>query len=121
LALPQSLETQEDTPIELTLTGLGGNGSPLEFEVTADPVNGTLSGIPPDLIYTPNADFHGTDTFLFRSNDDTETSPESTFTLIVLPVNDPPVVSAQSLETNEGQPIEICCRSSSPAIQAMEQ
>ena len=36
---------------------------------TSDPLHGTLSGTAPNLTYTPDANYHGSDSFLFKAND----------------------------------------------------
>ena len=43
--------------------------STLTFMVVSDPDHGTLSGTAPNLIYTPDDDFNGTDGFSFTVND----------------------------------------------------
>ena len=50
----QSLTTGEDTPLAVTLTGSDPETDPLTFNV-GTPANGTLSGTPPNLTYTPTA------------------------------------------------------------------
>ncbi len=67
----------------------------LELDITTPPANGTLSGIQPDrsVIYTPNANFSGTDTFSFTGNDQATTSPPATITVNVGP-GPPPDVKA---------------------------
>ena len=42
-------------------------------------------------IYTPDADFHGTDTFTYASDDGFLNPSETTVTITVNPVNDAPV------------------------------
>jgi len=67
--------------------------------VTAPPAHGTLSsckwgyrrGVAYLLwTYTPNADFHGTDTFKYKVKDGALESAEATVTITVSPVNDRP-------------------------------
>jgi hypothetical protein len=45
-------------------------------------------------LYTPAANYSGTDTFTYRASDGTATSPEGTVTITINPVNDAPTVSA---------------------------
>jgi Tol biopolymer transport system component len=59
---------------------------PLELQIAGGPSNGTLSGINPQdnsVIYTPDANFTGTDSFTYTSNDQTTTSPPATVTINV--------------------------------------
>ena len=53
-----------------------GGVSPYAFEITVNPINGTLNGVAPDLIYTPNPDFAGMDSFTFLVTD-TESNTSS--------------------------------------------
>ena len=103
----QSVPTAEDTPAAITLTGSDVDGDPLTFSVTADPVNGTLDGTPPDLTYTPAADFHGSDSLTFTVNDGTVDSEPATVSISVTAVNDPPVANLQAVTTDEDTPVAI--------------
>ncbi|MAT77078.1 hypothetical protein CMK14_18275, partial [Candidatus Poribacteria bacterium] len=54
----------------------------------------------PNLVYTPNANFNGSDSFTFKVNDGKTDSAEATVTLTVTPVDDPPLIV--SLVPDEG-------------------
>ena len=59
---------------------------PLELQIAQPPAHGTLSLINPqdnELIYTPNANFTGTDTFTYTANDGKTTSPPAIVTVTV--------------------------------------
>lgn len=86
VATGQSVSTHENTPLEITLTGNDDDGDSLIFSVSGDPANGTLSGAMPDLIYTPNADFSGDDSFTFTVNDGSATSAQATVSITVTPM-----------------------------------
>ena len=68
------LESLSDQPLEIKLSGSDNENQSLSYEVITAPLNGTLSGVAPDLIYTPNAGFAGGDTFEFLVNDSIENS-----------------------------------------------
>lgn len=70
----------------------------LELAIASGPANGTLSGIQADksVVYTPNANFQGTDTFSFTGNDQTTTSPPATITVNVGPAPPPPPPDARA-------------------------
>lgn len=91
----------EDGAVAITLTATDQDGDALTYSVGTAPAYGRLSGTTPDLVYTPDANFHGTDTFTFIASDGLVASPEATFTLTVQPVNDVPVAQAQTVTTAE--------------------
>ncbi len=97
----QSVITDEDTAVAVTLTGSDVEGSGLSYAVTTNPANGVLSGTAPNLSYTPNANYNGSDSFTFTVNDGTVGSVAATVTLTVNAVNDVPVADAQSVTTDE--------------------
>ncbi len=53
----------------------------LSFSVITPPSNGTLTGSAPNLFYTPNANFSGTDTFTYVAQDGVASSNLATVTL----------------------------------------
>ncbi|MBC7933617.1 MAG: tandem-95 repeat protein [Rubrivivax sp.] len=93
-AVSQSVTTNEDTPLGITLTALQGDDTdPLTFTVQSGPAHGTLTGSAPNLTYTPAANYDGADSFTFTASDGTNTSNVATVSITVLAVNDPPLVS----------------------------
>ena len=65
----QSVTTTEDTPVAITLTATDEEPGALTLVVVTPPSHGTLTGTPPNVTYTPNPDFNGTDTFQFIATD----------------------------------------------------
>ena len=61
----QSLRTNANQSIDITLSGTDSDGSITGFSITEQPANGTLSGTPPNLVYIPENDFGGNDQFQF--------------------------------------------------------
>src|SRR6056297_1121023 len=102
--------TDEDTPVTVTLTGSDVEGDPLIFAIASAPASGSLGTInqvdatTAEVVYTPNADFNGADSFTFTVNDGTDTSPAQTFTITVNPVDDPPVAVDDSATVTEDDP-----------------
>ena len=103
----QSVNTAEDSPKAITLTGSDLDGDPLTFSLTSAPGHGSLAGTLPDLVYTPDPDFNGADSFQFLVNDGTSNSDPATITISVAPVNDNPVANDQSASTDEDTPVAI--------------
>ncbi len=65
----QTVSTDEETPINITLTGNDPDGDVFTYSIESQPANGTLSGTVPHLTYTPPTNFEGTDNFDFRVTD----------------------------------------------------
>ena len=63
----QSVSTDEDTALGITLTGSDPEGQALDFTILSAPSQGRLSGTAPDLTYTPDANFNGSDSFTFKA------------------------------------------------------
>ncbi|MGH9939844.1 MAG: Ig-like domain-containing protein, partial [Blastocatellia bacterium] len=80
----------EDTPGAIKLEGADLDANRLSFAVVTQPSKGRLSGSAPNLIYTPNLNFAGSDRFTFKANDGDKDSNIATVTITVRPVNDPP-------------------------------
>ena len=57
----QSVTTTQDTPVAIPLTGTDIDDNSLKFTIVPQPMQGTLSGTPPDLVYTPDPGFTGSD------------------------------------------------------------
>ena len=92
----QTVTTPEETAALITLSGSDGDGDTLTFEVVLGPSNGSLSGTPPSLTYTPAPNFNGVDSFTFKANDTKADSNVATVTVTVSPVNDAPVAVGDS-------------------------
>jgi len=107
VALPQALETEQETPLSLLLTGFDVDGDNITYQLVAGPLHGVISGTIPNLVYTPDNDYIGQDLFSFTISDGQLTSLEVQITISVLPVNYPPIADAQMLQTDEDIPVGI--------------
>ena len=85
----RSLSTAHATPVAITLTAGDIDGDALILAVVSAPAHGVLSGTAPDLTYTPNDGFSGTDSFTFTANDGIEESAPATISIVVASVVDP--------------------------------
>ncbi len=122
VAKAQTVETKEDTPLDIALSGSDADGDALTYEVVTQPGHGSLSfpnpspcqtslngspstncafqpsGLAPSdarqLIYTPDNNYVGPDSFTFKANDGSDDSDVVTVSLTVTAVNDAPTASA---------------------------
>src|SRR2546430_271170 len=106
-ATEQDIVTTEDTAPPITLSGTDVEGDALGFRIDQSPAHGTLSGTPPDVVYTPATNYNGSDSFTFRTNDSFEESDAATVTIIIVPANDAPIAVPQQLATNEDTELPI--------------
>jgi hypothetical protein len=93
----QSVATALNTAKAVTLASTDPNNDPLTFSVT-NPVNGTLSGTAPNLIYTPNPGFIGADSFQFTVTN-TTTGLSSNRATVSITVNRPPLTITADNQT----------------------
>ena len=102
-----SISLNEDGVLPFTLTGSDPEGAPLAFAVTVNPVSGVLSGTAPNLTYTPNLDFNGSDQLTFIVNDGEQDSSPAIISITVNPINDAPIAVTQTLNTPEDTDLQI--------------
>jgi hypothetical protein len=87
------VSTNEDTAVEITLTGSDIDEDSLTFSI-GEATNGTVSLDGAVVTYTPNANFNGSDSFTYTANDGTVASEAGTITITVSAVNDKPELSS---------------------------
>ena len=129
VATPQSVSTDEDVELDITLAGTDSEGSTLSYIISELPTNGELKDgsetiktddLPKTISsssvkYIPNNYYNGSDSFKFRvkdtGNSDGSNKKESSDALVSITINsinNKPVPTPQtSLKTNEDTPIEI--------------
>ncbi|MDC0654212.1 Ig-like domain-containing protein [Candidatus Marinimicrobia bacterium] len=75
-----SASTNEDTAKAITLVGADvDTGDSLTYSIVSNPSNGSLGSVSgAGVTYTPSANFNGTDTFTYKTNDGTGDSNTST-------------------------------------------
>ena len=103
-AQSDSLATPAGTAIQIRLYAIDAENDPLTYAITADPQHGAITGTPPLVTYTPNADYSGMDWFGFTANDGASTGPEA---LIVIAVQSAPTGNANRIRPYQQRPIQI--------------
>jgi len=83
VATAQSVVTTQNTNVDIILEGTGVNGDGLSYAITSGPSSGALGGSVPNLIYIPNEDFSGDDSFTFTVDDGKATSAAATVAIAV--------------------------------------
>jgi VCBS repeat-containing protein len=105
-ATPQTVSTNEDTPVTGQIDAKDVDGDTLTYRVATSPSNGTVV-IDPDgsYHYTPAGNFSGTDTFSVQVDDGHGGTTSVLVTVTVEPVNDEPVASSPARTTPEDTPV----------------
>jgi uncharacterized repeat protein (TIGR01451 family) len=106
-AADDSATTPEDTPVVVDVvandTDVDGTIDPTSVALASAPANGTVTIDPVtgEITYTPDPDFHGTDTLTYTvADDDGVDSAPASVTITVDPINDPPVAVDDFDSTN---------------------
>lgn len=103
----QNLVTNEDTPVNGQVVASDIDGDTLGYSVSGQPANGsvTLNPATGSFVYTPNANYNGSDSFVVTISDGNGGTTTSRINIGVTPVNDAPVSGNQNLTTAEDTPL----------------
>src|SRR5262249_40385212 len=109
VAQDDAYATNEDAPLGvpagagLLIGDTDGDTDGLTVIGFTRPANGTVA-VAPDgsLLYTPNSNFNGADSFTYTVSDGHGGSASGTVTVTVTPVNDAPVASDDNYNATEG-------------------
>jgi len=108
IANPEWFTLAEDSSLVIPATGILANdtdfdGDPLSALLVRGPAHGSLMlNLDGSFRYTPDANFNGTDHFIYKANDGLADSNEAMVNLIVTPVNDPPVALIDGYSMDQG-------------------
>jgi hypothetical protein len=98
VAVDDNYETDEDTPLVVNAAnGVLANDTDADSDtllavLVEGPANGSVElNDDGSFTYTPSAEFFGTDTFTYQANDGAQSSNVATVTIIVNPIDDPPI------------------------------
>lgn len=89
-----TVTTEEDVALIIVLQGMDIDGDSLTYSIVTQPLSEQLSGVMPDLVYTPTDDFNGSDSFTYRTHDGLLDSPVATVDVTVSSVNDAPMITS---------------------------
>ena len=101
--------TDEDVPVAIDVLDNDSDpdGDGLVIQSVTQPANGSVVNNGTDVVYTPDPNFHGSDTFTYTASDGNGGTDTATVTVIVDPVNDPPVAQDDTETTDEDTPVTI--------------
>jgi Bacterial Ig domain len=91
VAFNETVATDQNMPAAFALQAQSPNDFPLVYTVLTGPTRGTLTGVAPDLAYSPNPSYTGGDSLTYKANDGTGDSNIATVTITVRGPNSPPV------------------------------
>lgn len=113
----QSVSTDEDTPIAITLTATDVDSTNLSYTIENPPSNGQIrfSSLT-EVQYTPNAGFFGQDSFSYSVSDGEAGSDIAIIAINIASVNDHPnaVAPASVLTTNQDTDLAITLAGNDP-------
>jgi hypothetical protein len=107
VANDQAVALAEDSAANIMLVASDLDGDVLSYAIVTPPAHGSLAGIAPNLTYTPGPDYHGPDSFAFKTNDGSADSNTAIVSLTIAPINDAPAASAQSLTLAEDSSVAV--------------
>ncbi len=88
----QSVSVDEDNSVAIDISADTDNAI-ADYVITSNPDNGVLTGVAPELTYTPNGNFNGSDSFAFMAVDQSGVASNiAVITISVAAVNDAPVL-----------------------------
>jgi uncharacterized repeat protein (TIGR01451 family) len=120
-ALDASVSTPEDTDVFILLRGTDPEGDALAFLIESGPSTGSLGPVvvlddsTARVRFTPESDLLGTESFTFRTNDGTLSSPIATVTIDVVAAADLSISAAADTPFHEpGQAVSFLVNVSNP-------
>lgn len=98
----------KNRPTTIRLTGTDPDNDALTFAIETGPQHGTLTGTPPNLLYTPESQYQGSDTFTFVAKDPLlVASRAATVSLTILPTPEPPKTQPDRLIVAQGKSTKV--------------
>ena len=106
VALNDTVAATEDTPVTIPASVLLANdtdidGDPLSILSVQSPVNGTVTLVGGNPVFTPTANYFGPASFTYTISDGKGGTSTATVNLTIAPVNDAPVAVNDSFATGE--------------------
>ena len=94
IAYSQKVHTTEESPVSFELNATDPDADTINYHTILLPKHGTISGNAPFLSYLPDRDFSGEDYVTYSVDDGNLSSDVAVVSIVVEPINDPPVANA---------------------------
>jgi hypothetical protein len=92
-----SVSGTQDIDLPITLSANDADGDSLTYNMLSEPTDGTLNEAGPNVTYTPDPGFIGTDSFTFNANDGTDDSNTATVSITINPPTQDITVHVETL------------------------
>lgn len=106
IVLTQPISTTRNNNAVVTLAATDVESDTITYTLVSSPTHGALSGGLPNLLYTPQPNFVGDDSFQFRASD-AQDATVATIRITVLPTNTAPVVENLIVTTTQESAVAI--------------
>ncbi len=108
-AVNDTASTNEDTPVPINVLAndTDADGDTLTVASVTQGTHGTVANNGSNVSYTPNANFHGSDSFTYTISDGHGGTDTATVAVTVSSVNDPPVAVDDTTSTNEDTAVTV--------------
>ncbi len=103
----QPISTTRNHNVAIVLAAIDAESDPITYTLVSSPTHGALSGAIPNLLYTPDANFIGEDSFGFRASDAKGAATVATVSITVLPTNTAPVAENLTLSTTQESAVTV--------------
>ena len=111
----QIASTTEDTAKTINLVAVDANDDSLAYTIITQPSHGSLSSLDQEtgsVVFTPTANYTGSDTFTFKVSDGSADSNTATVLLSITATNDTPQVQNDSVTTTQNTAVTITLQAS---------
>lgn len=103
----QNLNINEDSTLNISLLAQDVDSSVFGYQIIESPIHGTLTQNGNQLVYVPNVNYNGNDSFSYKANDGYLDSNHSTVSIVVNAENDAPEAQLQNLVAQEDTALPI--------------
>ncbi|MFZ4662402.1 MAG: Ig-like domain-containing protein [Caldilineaceae bacterium] len=101
------ISTTRNSNVAVPLAATDVESDTISYTLVSSPTHGSLSGTIPNLLYTPQPNFVGEDSFQFRATDAPGAATVASVSITVLPTNTAPVAKKLALSTTQESAVAV--------------